>query len=111
MFTMDPQQTGSKMSDWGIWQFLTILLSEADNEDIEIIDNKKINDTTLDIIKIIIQTISAKYKGKLLPCGSSIPDQIQYFCRYLINRLRHFCIRLPFGYASPDISPRRTNQV
>jgi 2-phosphoglycerate kinase len=48
-----------------IWQLQTILLSEADNEDIEIIDNKKVVETTLDIIKIIIQTIAVKYKGQM----------------------------------------------
>jgi 2-phosphoglycerate kinase len=48
-----------------IWQLQTILLSEADNEDIEIIDNKKVVETTLDIIKIIIQTIAVKYKGQI----------------------------------------------
>ena len=48
-----------------IWQLQTILLSEADNEDIEMIDNKKVVETTLDIIKIIIQTIAVKYNGKM----------------------------------------------
>ncbi len=49
-----------------ILQLQTMLLSEADNEDIEIIDNKEVADTTLDIINIIIQTISAKYKNKIV---------------------------------------------
>ena len=48
-----------------ILQLQTMLLSEADNEDIEIIDNKKVADTTLDIINIIIQTIAAKYKDRI----------------------------------------------
>lgn len=49
-----------------IWQLQGILLSEADNSDVEIIDNQKVADTALDIIKIIIQTISAQYKGKVV---------------------------------------------
>ncbi len=48
-----------------IWQLQEVLVSEADNEDVEIIDNEKINDTATDIINIIIQTIAVTYKGKL----------------------------------------------
>ncbi len=48
-----------------ILQLQTILLSEADNEDIEIIDNKEIVNTTVNIINIIIQTISVKYQDKI----------------------------------------------
>ena len=43
-----------------------VLVSEADNADIEIIDNHNINDTTTEIINIIIQTIAATYKGKIM---------------------------------------------
>lgn len=49
-----------------ILQLQTMLLSEADNEDIEIIDNKKIADTASYIINIITQTISAKYKNRVV---------------------------------------------
>ncbi len=49
-----------------IWQLQSILLSEADNEDIEIIDNRKVVDTSLEIIKIIIQTIASGYKRKIV---------------------------------------------
>ena len=48
-----------------IWQVQTVLLSEADNEDVEIIDNNKVIDTTLEIIKIIIQTIATRYAGNI----------------------------------------------
>ena len=48
-----------------IWQLQTALLFEADNEDIEIIDNRDITETSLDLIKIIIQTISARYQGEI----------------------------------------------
>ncbi len=49
-----------------IWQLQTALLFEADNEDIEIIDNRDITETSLDLIKIIIQTISARYQGEII---------------------------------------------
>lgn len=49
-----------------ILQLQTILLSEADNEDIEIIDNKEIGDTTANILNIIIQTIATKYQSKII---------------------------------------------
>ena len=49
-----------------ILQLQTLLLSEADNEDIEIIDNKEIGDTTAHIINIIIQTIAIKYQNKII---------------------------------------------
>ncbi len=48
-----------------IWQLQELLVSEADNEDIEIIDNDTIDETVVDIINIVIQTIAARYKGKL----------------------------------------------
>lgn len=48
-----------------IWHLQTALLSEADNEDIEILDNRDITETSLDIIKVIIQTISARYQGEI----------------------------------------------
>ncbi len=48
-----------------IWQLQTILLSEADNADVEIIDNQKIVETSLDIIKIIIQTIASGYQDRI----------------------------------------------
>ena len=48
-----------------IWQLQTALIFEADNEDIEIIDNRDITETSLDLIKIIIQTISARYQGEI----------------------------------------------
>ena len=48
-----------------IWQLQEVLVSEADNEDVEIIDNEEVNDTATDIINIIIQTIAVTYKGKL----------------------------------------------
>jgi 2-phosphoglycerate kinase len=49
-----------------IWQLQELLVSEADNADIEIIDNEKITETSLEVINIIIQTIAATYKGKLV---------------------------------------------
>jgi 2-phosphoglycerate kinase len=49
-----------------IWQLQDVLASEADNEDVEIIDNRKINETATEIINIIIQTIATTYKGKIL---------------------------------------------
>ena len=49
-----------------ILQLQTVLLSEADNEDIEIIDNKEVGETTMNIINIIIQTIATKYQDKLI---------------------------------------------
>ncbi len=49
-----------------ILQLQTVLLSEADNEDIEIMDNKEIGDTTVNIINIIIQTIAIKYQNKII---------------------------------------------
>ena len=48
-----------------IWQLQSVLLSEADNHDIEIIDNQEITDTVADILNIIIQTIAVRYKGKI----------------------------------------------
>ena len=48
-----------------IWQLQDMMLSEADNADIEIIDNISINDTTNEIISVIIQTIAATYKGRI----------------------------------------------
>ena len=47
-----------------IWQLQSMLISEADNEDIEVIDNHTVSDTTAEIINIIIQTIASGYKGK-----------------------------------------------
>jgi len=48
-----------------IWQLQTVLLSEADNEDIEIVNNIDLEETVSDIIKVIIQTIAATYQGKI----------------------------------------------
>ncbi len=48
-----------------IWHLQTVLLSEADNEDIEILDNHDIAETSLDIIKVIIQTISTRYQEEI----------------------------------------------
>ena len=48
-----------------IWHLQTMLLSEADNEDIEILDNRDITETSLEIIKVIIQTISTRYQGEI----------------------------------------------
>lgn len=48
-----------------IWLLQELLVSEADNEDIEIIDNHTVDETVVDIINIVIQTIAARYKGKL----------------------------------------------
>ena len=47
-----------------IWQLQTTLLSEADNADIEIINNVELEDTIADAIKVIIQTIAVIYRGK-----------------------------------------------
>ncbi len=48
-----------------IWHLQTVLLSEADNEDIEILDNHDITETSLDIIKVITQTIATRYQGEI----------------------------------------------
>ncbi len=48
-----------------IWHLQTVLLSEADNEDIEILDNRDITETSLDIIKVIIQTMATRYQGEI----------------------------------------------
>ncbi len=49
-----------------IWQLQTVLLSEADSEDIEIINNLHLEKTVSEIIKIIIQTIAVTYQDKIV---------------------------------------------
>ncbi|NKB64703.1 MAG: hypothetical protein GKR95_22160 [Gammaproteobacteria bacterium] len=48
-----------------IWQLQTYLLSEADNADIEIINNFDLEETIADVVKVIIQTIAVIYRGKI----------------------------------------------
>ncbi len=48
-----------------IWKLQKALLSEADNADMAIIDNNDIDETSSEIISIIIKTIASGYKDKI----------------------------------------------
>ncbi|MCY3768827.1 MAG: hypothetical protein OXG56_05615 [Gammaproteobacteria bacterium] len=47
-----------------IWQLQSILLSESDHAEIEIIDNQTIDETVSVLINVIVQTIHSRYRGK-----------------------------------------------
>lgn len=48
-----------------IWQLQEAILSDADEADIEIIDNHDHDETINEICKVVTQTLTASYKGKL----------------------------------------------
>ena len=49
-----------------IWQLQSTILSEADSADIEIIDNTDRDQTVTEICKILTETLSTRYKGRIL---------------------------------------------
>ena len=49
-----------------IWQLQNILITEADDHDVEIVDNNAIDDVVSEITRMVIQTIETSYKGRIL---------------------------------------------
>ena len=48
-----------------IWQLQTSILSEADAADIEIIESAEIEETITEICRVVIETLTARYKGRI----------------------------------------------
>ncbi len=48
-----------------IWQLQSTILSEADAEDIEIVENTDPSSIVMDICKIVTETLSVHYKGRI----------------------------------------------
>lgn len=48
-----------------IWQLQTTILSEADLADIEIIENRDIEETVNEICRVVMETLHTRYRGKV----------------------------------------------